>query len=81
MMRANVERIFDDYEREANIAIMREKAHRAKRPKSTDLYKRPKDLTKQQKKAEDMRKKSEETMAWISQFEEFEYVGKEETHG
>lgn len=76
-MRANVERTHDEFERQSVIALMHENAHRAKRPKASDLYKRPVDDIVADKKSTGMREKADYTLDWISQFEQFSSVGKE----
>ncbi|WP_281202680.1 hypothetical protein [Cytobacillus kochii] len=68
MLIAEQESRYDEYERQASIAIMNEAAHRAKRPKASDLFKRPEEGVKEEtlkKKAE----KAEETVEWLSQFD------------
>jgi len=47
MLRAQQERQFDAYEREATYAIWYEKAHRDKRPKPSDLFSRKKAKTQE----------------------------------
>lgn len=68
MLKADRERGFDEMEKEARIAIIRESAHRAKRPKASDLYKRPAgEITEA-----DLQKKvaqAEHASEWLSQFE------------
>lgn len=76
MMRANVERIYDEYERKAVEALMHENAHRSKRPKVSDLFKRPVDGEVAGKKSDDMRERADYTLDWITQFEQFSDVGK-----
>lgn len=64
MMRAQQWRIADEYERESHFAMMREQAHRAKRPKASDLYRHP-----SRKKAGDITDMKEKTRAdneWLS---------------
>ena len=80
-MSANVERIYDEYERKAVEALMRENAHRSKRPKASDLFKRPVDDETAKEKTEDLLEKAEQASAWLSQFEQFNSVGKEEANG
>ena len=80
MMRANVERIYDEYERVAVGALMHENAHRSKRPKVSDLFKRPGDEIVEAKKSDVMREKADYTLDWISQFEQFDSVGKEDAN-
>lgn len=46
-------------------------AHHAKKLKQSQLFKRPTDEDITKSKAEDMRERSEETMKWLAQFEEF----------
>ncbi|MDR9792678.1 hypothetical protein Q8A72_06775 [Aeribacillus pallidus] len=66
-MRAENERRYDDYERMAIQALMIEKAHREKRPKLTDLFKRPNDKQNSDKKTIDERRKEvDEINAWLS---------------
>ncbi|MFJ5716529.1 hypothetical protein [Neobacillus sp. NPDC093127] len=68
MLKAQRERGFDDMEKEARIAIIRESAHRAKRPKAADLFKRPAEEIAEanlQKKVE----QAEHAAEWLSQFE------------
>lgn len=81
MMRAEVERRYDEYEKFAHFAIMREKAHREKRPKASDLFKRPPDEEVAKNKTEDLLSKKEKTMEWLSQFEQFKYLRKEAADG
>ncbi|MBM7600423.1 hypothetical protein JOC34_002814 [Virgibacillus halotolerans] len=49
--------------------MMQEKASRAKRPKITDLFKRPVDEELARKKTESMVEQTEHTQEWLSQFE------------
>jgi hypothetical protein len=68
VLKAQRERSFDEMEKEARIAIIREAAHRAKRPKAADLFKRPTgdiDESTLQKKVE----QSEHAAEWLSQYE------------
>lgn len=61
-------------ERESQIAIMREQAHRMKKPKASDLYKRPLD----DDETFDIDKhveKAEHASEWISQFD---FTGEED---
>lgn len=75
-MSAQIERQYDEYEREAIIAIMHENAHRSKRPKSSDLFKRPVDDYTAKKKTESLKEKAEHASNWLAQFEQFR--GKED---
>jgi len=65
-MRAENERRYDDYERMAVQALMIEKAHREKRPKLTDLFKRPNEQTRDKKTIDERRKEVDEINAWLS---------------
>lgn len=84
-MRANVERIYDEYERKAVEALMHENAHRSKRPKVSDLFKRPVDEETAKNRTQDLKEKAEQASAWLSQFEQFNSevttVGKEDANG
>lgn len=66
MMHAQVERQYDDYERMAIEAIMREGAHRAKRPKASDLFKRPKDSVVEREQLSDMKAETERLNDWLA---------------
>ena len=81
MMRANVERLYDGYERKAVEALMRENAHRAKRPKVSDLFKRPVDELEAKNKTENLKEKADQATAWLSQFEQFSDIREEEANG
>jgi len=70
-MMAQVEATYDEYERQATYAMWARQAANAKRLKSTDLFKRPRHGEKTEKEVEDIKAKQAETMAWLSQFEEF----------
>lgn len=78
-MRAHTESVYDEYERMASHAMMMRAAHHAKKLKQSQLFKRPTDEEVAKSKAEDMRARSEETMKWLAQFEEFR--GKEGVNG
>ncbi len=78
-MSAQIERQYDELEREALIAIMREGAHRSKRPKVSDLFKRPLDEHTAKKETESLKEKADHASAWLAQFEQFS--GKEGTNG
>lgn len=71
MMRAEVERRYDEYEKFAHFAIMREQAHREKRPKASDLFKRPIDDEVAKSKTETMREQMEWAKDYLAQFEQF----------
>lgn len=66
MMQAQVERHYDEYERKAMEAIMREAAHRAKRPKASDLFKRPKDSVVEREQLSDMKAETERLNDWLA---------------
>lgn len=68
LLQGEQERKYDEYERESHVAIMRESAHRAKRPKASDLFKRPEAGTSEEslKKKADQAKHAEE---WLAQFQ------------
>ncbi len=65
-MSAQVERTYDEYERMAVEAIMREGAHRSKRPKAGDLFKRPKDGAVKRDELTDLRKETDRLNDWLS---------------
>ncbi|MHC8516770.1 hypothetical protein [Sporosarcina sp. ITBMC105] len=71
LMRAQQERQFDEYERMAFAAVMREGAHRSKRPKVGDLFKRPVDAVAAEKKTADLLEKSRMASEWMAQFSLF----------
>ena len=70
-MRAQTERMYDEYERMAYQAMMMRGAYHAKKLKQSDLFERPKDGKSAKVSADDIRAKQAETMRWLSQFEEF----------
>jgi hypothetical protein len=69
LMKAQREQNYDHFEREAEFVIMREKAHRAKRPKASDLYKRPNNGHQDDRELELKVEQAKEAAAWLSQFE------------
>lgn len=69
LMEAEIERNYDEFSRQAEIAIMHEKARRSKRPKARDLFKRPQDDVRAVKRAEVMREKAAHAQAWLDQFD------------
>lgn len=71
MMRANVERKYDVYEDMALQAMMHRQATNAKRLKQSDLFKRPVDKDKADRKTEDLKEKAEQASEWMSQFTQF----------
>lgn len=66
MMQAQIERRYDEYERTAIEAIMYEAAHRAKRPKSSDLFKRPKDSVADNNGLSEMKEETERLNGWLA---------------
>lgn len=70
-MRAHTESVYDEYDRMATHAMMIRAAHHAKKLKQSQLFKRPSDEEVAKNKAEEMKERSEETMRWLAQFEEF----------
>lgn len=83
MMRSNVERTHDEYERMAYSAMMSRQATNAKRLKMSDLYKRPADVSTAEKDLQTMKNKVEHASEWMSQFTLFggQNDGKEEANG
>ena len=75
-MAAQVERQYDEYERMSIGAIMREAAHRAKRPKASDLFKRPKDSVADRNDLSDMKEETERLNDWLATLQR-----KEEANG
>jgi hypothetical protein len=69
LLNAQRERQYDEFEREAMFAMMRESAHRAKRPKASDLFKRPKNGEKDERKLEAMVQQAEQASEWLAQFD------------
>lgn len=68
-MKAQTERQYDDYERMSYSALMGEIAHRAKKPKTTDLFKRPSgNERKGRKSAKELREQFAEQQALLAQF-------------
>lgn len=70
-MAGNSERVYDDYERMVSMAIMNRQAYHAKKLKPSDLFKRPTDEVKANKKAETRQVKTDAQIEWLSQFAEF----------
>lgn len=82
MMRANVERIYDGYERKAAEAIMIANAvNSSKKIGASDLFKRPVDEYTAKNRTEDLLDKAEQASEWLSQFEQFNTGRKEDAHG
>jgi len=77
-MQAQTEREYDEYERMAVEAIMRERAHRAKRAKASDLFKRPIRDEEAKDRTKSLKEQAEHATAWLSQFEQFNEMREEE---
>ena len=71
LMRAQIERKYDEHEQMAGLAMMFRYANHAKKAKQSDLFKRPDGEEKARKTSEEIKAESEYTMKWLSQFEEF----------
>ncbi|MGF7528522.1 phage tail assembly chaperone [Bacillus paralicheniformis] len=69
LIQAQTERNGDELERKAFEAIMREKAHREKNPKPSDLYKRDSADSPKKKTVEEMAEQAKHTAEWLSQFD------------
>lgn len=66
LLRAQQERNYDDNERMATNAVWREIAHRSKRIKPSDLYKRPTDANVDKAKVQDLREQTRMDNAWLA---------------
>lgn len=78
LMSAHIESQYDEIEREALYAILHESAHRAKRPKASDLFKRPVDVNTAEKRTESLKEQAEQASKYLAQFEQFN--GKEDAN-
>ncbi|MGG3072178.1 phage tail assembly chaperone [Niallia circulans] len=79
LLGAQMERKYDEYERQSHFAIMNLKAQNAKKSiKATDLFKRPAD-EKAEAELQEGIEKAKHASEWLSQFEQFS--GKEEANG
>ncbi|MCR6110068.1 phage tail assembly chaperone [Bacillus sp. A301a_S52] len=67
MMRMESEHLHDELERAARIALMHEQASRAKRPKLSDLYKRPTNEHNDETLA-DKAEAANHAQEWLAQF-------------
>lgn len=65
LMHAETAHLQDTYEFEAQKALIREQAHRAKSPKLSDLYRHPDRAKVDEEKAEQARQANE----WLAQFD------------
>ena len=78
-MSANLERVYDEYERKSNEAIMLANAiNSSKRIKAGDLFKRPVDEETAKNKTQDLLNQAEQATEWLSQFQQFNNVRKED---
>jgi len=78
-MSANLERVYDEYERKSNEAIMLANAiNSSKRIKAGDLFKRPVDEETAKNKTQDLLNQAEQATEWLSQFQQFNDVRKED---
>lgn len=66
LLNAQQERRYDELEREAHVSIMRESAHRSKRPKASDIFRRPK--PGEEKRLEKKAEQAKEAAEWLAQF-------------
>jgi len=81
-MSANLERVYDEYERKSNEAIMLANAiNSSKRIKAGDLFKRPVDEETAKSKTQDLLNQAEQATEWLSQFQQFNNVRKEDENG
>lgn len=81
-MSANLERVYDEYERKSNEAIMLANAiNSSKRIKAGDLFKRPVDEETAKNKTQDLLNQAEQATEWLSQFQQFNNVRKEDENG
>ena len=71
MVRAQDERLYDEYDRMAASAMMQRKATDAKRLKQSDLFKRPIDGNAAEEKMLGFKDKAENATDWLSQFSNF----------
>lgn len=67
LLKGEQERQFDEYERASQIAIMHEAARRAKRPKASDLFKRP-DAGITEQSVKEKFEQSQHADEWLSQW-------------
>lgn len=68
LLSAQKERQLDEYERMADMAMMIEIAQRSKKPKRSDLFKRPVDEDKAAQELEKMAEQAQHASEWLSQF-------------
>jgi len=71
-MQAQVERQYDEYERMAIEAIMRENAHRSKKTKVSNLFKRPVSDEEARDKLENAEERMRSRIDRLSKFKEFQ---------
>jgi hypothetical protein len=69
LLKAQRERQYDEFERQAMFVMMRESAHRAKRPKVSDLFKRPRNGEQDERELEAKAEQAEHANEWLAQFD------------
>lgn len=67
LLSAQRDRMHDDFERAARIALMHEQAARAKKPKLSDLYQRP-TATHNDEMLAEKAKEAEHAQEWLDQY-------------
>lgn len=68
MMRGEQEHRLDEYEKAAQVAIMHEAAHRAKKPKAKDLFERPSGDVEKEESLKEKIELTKHTEEWLSQW-------------
>lgn len=58
--------MYDELERAAQNAVMREVAHRSKKPKVSDLFKRPTNAKADKSRLAQLKQKTHEANAWLA---------------
>ena len=83
MMRAEVERKYDEYERMASQAMMMRAAYHKEKLRQSDLFKRPTGELKTDKTAEDIEERQRAIIERLSKFEQFadKFNGEEGVNG
>jgi len=71
LMSANVERIYDEYERMTMFAMMNRQAYHAKKLKPSDMFKRPNDDKNTNRTAEDVKERQNNIMKKLSKYKQF----------
>lgn len=72
MMRANVERTYDEYERMAVMAIMNRHGYHAKKLKQGDLFTRPTDDDFAKSRTEEIEDRKARASEWMSRIKQFQ---------